>query len=123
MAMTSRSSLREWLYLSSGQGEGQAERPAAGHDRHLVDRVGVGQDVADDDVAALVVGGDQLLLVAHDQRLALGPGDDPVDGLLELQHADLLQVVAGGEQGRLVEQVGQVGAGEARACAGPARRG
>ena len=45
--------------------------------------------------------------------LRSGPGDDAVDGLLQLGHADLLEAAAGGEQGGLVHEVGQVGAGEA----------
>ena len=93
--------------------QGPSERPAPRDDRHLVDRVGERQHVADDRVAALVVGDALLLLGAHHPGLALRSGDDPVDGLFHLAHRDLLVAVAGGEQGGLVHQVGQVGAGEA----------
>ena len=101
-----------------GKGERPAQGPAPGDDRHLVDGVGVGQGVADQGVAALVVGDDPLLVVGDDPRLALGAGDDPVDRLLELRHPDLLEPPAGGEQGGFVHEVGQVGAGEARGAAG-----
>ena len=47
------------------------------------------------------------------RRLALRSGDDPLERLLELGHADDLLVAAGGQDGRLVDEVGEVGAGEA----------
>ena len=55
-----------------------------------------------------------------DPRLALRAGDDPLQGLLELGHADDLLVAPRGEDGRLVDEVGQVGAGEAGRLAGDA---
>ena len=64
-------------------------------------------------MAALVVGDDQLLGVRDDPALALRPGHDPLDGLLELGHPDELLVAARGEDRRLVDEVGEVGAGEA----------
>ena len=63
-----------------GQGEGPAQGPAPGDDRHLVDRVAVGQDVAHQRVAGLVVGDDALLALRHDPGLLLGPGHHPLDG-------------------------------------------
>ena len=71
-------------------------------------------------MAALVVGDDRLLRVRDDPGLALRAGDDPLQGLLELGHADDLLVAPGGEDGRLVDEVGQVGAGEAGRLAGDA---
>ncbi len=53
-----------------------------------------------------------------DPGLALGPGDDAVDRLLEHARGDLLRVGARGEQRGLVDDVGQVGAGEAGGAAG-----
>ena len=76
------------------------------------------EHVADQRVAALVVGDRELLLLAHDPVLALGAGHHAVDGVLELGVADELQVAAGGEQRGLVHEVGEVGAGEARGAAG-----
>ena len=72
------------------------------------------EEVARDRVAHLVVGGDQTLLLAHHARLLLGAGDHAHDPLLELDLADLALARPGGEQRGLVDQVRQVGAGEAR---------
>ena len=77
-----------------------------------------GEHVADDRVAHLVVGGDQALLLAHHAGLLLGAGDHAHDPLLELDHRDLAVALAGGQQRRLVDQVGEVGAGEAGGLAG-----
>ena len=94
-----------------------AERAAARDDRDLVDRVAVRQDVADDGVAGLVVRDDLLLVLGDQAALALGTGDDAVDGLFELDHVDLLAAVARGQQRGLVHEVREVGAGEARRAA------
>ncbi len=90
-----------------------AERPAARQDRHLVHRVVARQRRRDQGVAALVVGGDELLLLAHQAGAPLRTGDHAVDGLVEGLHRDHLLVGARGEQRGLVEHVGQVGAAEA----------
>src|SRR4051794_9750604 len=89
-----------------------AQRLAARDDRDLVDRIGVLEVVADQRVAHLVVRGDQALLLAHDPGLLLRAGDDAHDALFELDLADLALAVARRQQGGLVDQVGQVGAGE-----------
>jgi hypothetical protein len=91
---------------------------AATDDRDLVDRVGVREQVPDDRVAELVVGGDQPLLLGHHPALLLGAGDHPHDPLLELVHRDLALRGAGRQQGRLVDQVREIRAGEARRLAG-----
>ena len=101
-----------------GQHHRVAERPAARQDRDLVHRVGVRQRRRDQSVPALVVGGDLLLLVAHDPGALLRAGHDAVDGLVERVGVDELLVVAGGQQRGLVEHVRQVGAGEAGRTAG-----
>src|SRR4051812_38714827 len=90
-----------------------AERLAAADDRDLVHRVGVLEVVADDRVAHLVIGRDQALLLPHDPGLLLRAGDHAHDPLLELGLRDLTLAVAGGEEGGLVDEVRQVGAGEA----------
>ena len=119
IAIVSVSSARVVRNLSSvGQADRVAERLAAADDRDLVDRVGVLEQVADDRVAHLVVGGDQALLLGHHAGLLLGTGDHAHDPLLELLHRDLALARAGGEQRRLVDQVGEVGAGEAGRLAG-----
>src|SRR4051812_36263839 len=95
-----------------------AQRLAAADDRDLVDRVGVLEVVADDRVAHLVVGRDQALLLAHDPGLLLRAGDHAHDPLFELDLGDLALAVARAQQRRLVDQVRQVGAGEAGGLAG-----
>ncbi len=101
-----------------GQHHRVAEGPAARQDRDLVHRVGARQRRGHQGVSALVVGGDQLLLLAHQPRAALRTGDDPVDRLVEGVVGDQLLVVARGQQRSLVEDVGEVGAGEAGRAAG-----
>jgi hypothetical protein len=83
-----------------------------------VDRIGVLEEVPDDRVTHLVVRGDEALLLPHDAGLLLGTRDHAHDPLFELVLGDLALAVAGREQRRLVDQVGQVGAGEARRLAG-----
>src|SRR6185437_7939132 len=72
----------------------------------------------DDRVAHLVVGRDPPLLVAHHPGLLLGTGDDAHDPLFQLVLGDLALAVAGGQQRGLVDQIGQVSAGEARGLSG-----
>ena len=124
IAIESSSSLRVRRYLSS---VGRASVQPRARPRATIETLWIGsvpsQHVADERVAALVVGDRELLLLAHDPVLALRPGHHAVDGGLELGVADELQVAAGGEQRGLVHEVGEVGAGEARACAGRGRRG
>src|SRR3954471_19077036 len=100
------------------QADRVAERLAAADDRDLVDWVGVLEQLADDRVADLVVGGDEPLLLAHHAGFLLGAGDHAHDPLLELLHRDLALARAGGQQRRLVDQVGEVGTGEAGGLAG-----
>jgi hypothetical protein len=83
-----------------------------------VHRVGVAQEVAHQGVAHLVVGGDRAFLVRQQAALLFGAGQDPHDALFELGHVDDALAVAGRQQGRLVDQVGQIGAGEARRLGG-----
>ena len=88
----------------------------------LLHRVALGQDALHDGVAALVDGDDPLLRVGDDAALALRAGDDPLQGLVELRHADDLAVAPRGQDGGLVHEVGQVGAGEAGRLAGQVLR-
>ena len=94
------------------------ERPPAGQDRHLGDRVGVPHRRGHQGVPALVVRGDLLLLVVHQPGALLRAGDDAVDRLVEGGVVDQLGVGARGEQRGLVEDVREVGTGEARCAAG-----
>ncbi len=69
-------------------------------------------------MAGLVHGRHLLFLVVDDHGAALRAHHDLVLGELEVHHADDLLVVARGVERRLVHQVGQIGAGEARRAAG-----
>ncbi len=77
-----------------------------------------GSKPSDHGVPRLVIGDQPLLILAHDAGLLLRPGDHPLDGVLQFLHPDFLLVAAGGQQRRLVDHVGQVGAGETRRPAG-----
>ena len=68
---------------------------------------------ASDRVAAFVIGGQHLLFLGHDERLALGAHHHLVLGVLELGLRDHALVAARRHQGRFVDEVGEVGAGEA----------
>ena len=102
----------------------QTHRVAQGHtpadDGHLLDRVALGQDPHDDRVTAFVEGDDLLLGVADHPAAPLRSGDDSLERLLELGHADDLLAPPCGQDGRLVDQVGQVGPGEAGGLLGDA---
>ena len=58
-----------------------------------------------------------LLVLGHDHGLALGAHQHLVLGFLELLGGDQALALAGGEQRGLVDEVGEVGAGEARSAA------
>jgi hypothetical protein len=64
--------------ISLGQLHRHTQRPATRHDRDLVQRIGLGQHRGDDCVPGLVIGAGDALLLAHDQRRALGPHQDLV---------------------------------------------
>ena len=89
-------------------------RGAARDDRDAVDRVQVLAVVRDEGVAHLVGRDPRLLLLAHDARLALQAHRGAVDGLLELVLVHGVLLAACRQQGGLVHDVLQVGAGEAR---------
>src|SRR6266849_8481566 len=95
----------------------QPERHATGDDGHLVHRVGARHELGDQGVAGLVVGRDAPLLQADDHGAPLGAHHHLVLGDLEVRHRDPFLVLARGEEGRLVDEVLQVGAGEARRLA------
>ena len=99
--------------VALGQLHHHAERAAARNDRRLVDRIGRDDVEADDGVAALVIGGQHLLFLGHDERLALGAHHHLVLGFLELGLRHHALVAPRGHQRRLVDEVHQVGAGEA----------
>ncbi len=97
-----------------GQEPGEAARHATRDDADLERRVRVRERPPHERMAGLVVRDDALLLRRDDAALALGTGDDPVHRLVELLHRDALLVGARRQNRRLVHQVREVGAGEAR---------
>src|SRR5213080_2543391 len=97
---------------------GQAERHAARDDRHLVHGIGSREELRDERVARLVVGRVPALLEADDHRPPLRAHHHLVLGELEVAHLDPLLVLAGRQERRLVHQVLEVGAGEARRLPG-----
>ena len=110
------------VLVLGGELHGEPEGAAAGDDGDLVQRVGAGGERRHQGMARLVVGGGPLLLVGEHQGLPLHPHQHLVLGELEVLHPDLLLVAPGGDQRRLVDQVGEVGAGEARRAAGDHRQ-
>ena len=91
---------------------GVSARHAARHDRHLVHRVVPHDPGRDQGVPALVIGDDFLLLAGQEPAPALRTRHHPIHGLFELRGADALLLPARRQDGRLVEQVGEVGARE-----------
>ncbi len=94
-----------------------AQRAAARDDGDLVDRIVLGHRQADDGVTGLVIRGELLLLLVHDHGAALGAHHDLVLGALELVHRHRAAVGTSGEQRSFVDEVGEVGTGEARRTA------
>ena len=94
-----------------------AQGTSARQDGDLLHRIGTRHRGSDQGVPALVVGGDETFVLVHDPRLLLRTGDDAIDGLVELGIADHRQVLPGGEQGGLVEHIGQIGTRHSRGTA------
>ena len=98
-------------------GIAKGSQPAR-YDGHLDNRVRMLQKPARDGVACLVVG-DDLAFFRRDQLVLLfKPGDDPVDGLLEIFHFNGFLLRPRGEQGRLVAYIGDFGARKAGRLSG-----
>src|SRR5436309_3645156 len=97
---------------------GQAERHAARDDRHLVHGIGSRDELRDEREARLVVGRAPALLEADDHRPPLRAHHHLVLGELEVAHLDPVLVLASRQERRLVHQVLEVGAGEARRLPG-----
>ena len=64
-------------------------------------------------VARLVIGGEPACVLRHHPAALFRPGDYLQHGLVEVRHEDKPPVGPGSQQGRLVEEVFQVGSGEA----------
>ena len=100
------------------QAHDQTQRAAAGNDRGFVHGVAFGFVHGAQRVAGLVIGGHALFGFRHHERAALGAHHHLVLGELELVHRDDALAHAGGEQRRFVDEVGEIGAGEAGRAAG-----
>ena len=94
-----------------GQELRDAQRAAARNDRHLVHAIGARHEPGQQGMARLVVGGHLLFLVGQ-HLLALGPHQDLVAGALEVVHGHRVLALPGRPQGRFVDQVADVGAGQ-----------
>ena len=76
-------------------------------------RVAGRQEVLDDRVSGLVIGGVALFLLAESRGFLLRAGEDLHEGVLDVVHADERLAASDRQQGGLVEQVGEIGAGKA----------
>src|SRR5919198_2192352 len=105
--------LRREVAVLARQRDRVAERLTAPDDRDLVHFRFLVEEVPDDRVPELVVGGDSPLLFGEEAGLLLGTGHHAHDPFFELFLLDRLLSTARGEQRRLVHKVGEIGAGEA----------
>src|SRR3569833_854953 len=110
--------LREAVAILFRQELRDAQRATARDDGHFVYRVVLGDSHTDDGMTGLVISRHLLLGLAHHHGAPLGAHHDLVLRTLELVHAHHALVGARGEQGGLVHEVGEVGAGEAWRTAG-----
>ena len=96
---------------------GEPERHAARDDRHLVYRIGSRDQLGDQRVARFVVRRVAPLLDRQHHAAPLAAHHHLVLGKLEVDHLDPVLILARGEQRGLVDQVLEIGAGEARRLA------
>src|SRR5690606_36661722 len=120
--LTDQRALGQAVTIFFGQEHGYAQRPATRNDGDLVNRIMLRHQATDDGVARFVISLIQALLLRHDHGLALGAHHDLVLGQLELLHLDHALSGTSREERRLVDQVGQVGTGEARGASRDQRR-
>src|SRR5207237_745843 len=92
---------------------GRAECHAPRDDRHAVHRVATRDEQPEQRMAALVVGR-ALAIGRVEQDVACGPERDLLQSLGEVPGMDLALVLASREESRLVRQVAELGADQAR---------
>ena len=93
---------------------GDPERPAGGQDGDLGHRIGVLREESDQGMARLVDRHRVLLLGQEGVGGVSAAQDDPVPGFVDVLGVDDLPIVPHGDDGRLVDEIGQVGPGEPR---------
>ena len=93
-------------------------RDAAGNDRYLGHRIGARHQLRHQSVARLMIGDGFLFLRTHDPAFFLQAGDDSFDRLVEIGHLDGFFALPRGQQRRLVDDVGQIGADKSRRLGG-----
>src|SRR2546426_4108796 len=103
--------------IVGGQLHGDAERAPPRHDGDLVEGIGARQEIGHERMAALVIGGGALLGLGDDHGAPLHAHQHLVLGVLEVDHLHDLLVLPRGEERRLVHQVGEIRAREARGAA------
>ena len=99
-----------------GQLPSEPQRKSARHDGDFVDRISLRQELGNNRMTGLVISGIAALLFAHDSRFALGSHDNLVFRIFEILHLDQTLVAARCKQGRLIDEIGEIGTREAR-CA------
>src|SRR2546423_1713180 len=109
----------DWLYLSrSGR---NIVTPKARPRGMIVTLCNGSRAPANNNHQALpgpVEGGEGLFLLGHHHRAPLGAHHDLVLGVLELGHRHRALAAPRRHQGRLVDEIGEIGAGEAGGAAG-----
>ena len=81
-------------------------------------RVGMFYRFGYNGVSGLMKGNDFFLLRIHNPGLFLQSPHHPVDGLVQIRQFDHFFAFPGGQQGGLIDQVGQVGPHKTRGAAG-----
>jgi hypothetical protein len=106
---------RHQVAVFGGPLDGVAQRAdAARDDRHLVHRVAARLRQRHQRMAHLVEGDGAALARIEHPAAPLQPGDDALDRHREVGQRHLVGLAPGGGEGRLVDQVGEVGAAESR---------
>jgi hypothetical protein len=96
-----------------GQTEGVTTGPPPGNYRNLVDRIGVGKNVAQDGMPRLMVGHQAPFPFTDHPALSFRTGNNPVDGFFHLLHPYPALVSPGRQDGCFIDHVGQIGTSKA----------
>ena len=99
-----------------------AERHAARHDRDLMDRIGMLEQMPDQRMAGLMVRDGAARLLGQDAVLALRSCHQTFQRFIDLGHTDGILVAASREERGLVHEVHKIGAGHAARQLGDAHK-